>query len=297
MGYILRAIDKSEKIKVSVAITTDVVQEASAIHHTSKTASAALGRLLTAAAIMGSWQKNEKDSLTITVNGNGDAGSVVATCKNDGYVKGFMTNPAADLPVRVSDGKLDVSGIIGQGDMTIIMDVGLKKPYSGTVNLVTGEIAEDLATYFLQSDQIPSAVGLGVLVDTDYSIKAAGGFIIQLMPGAEDEQIDKLEENLSKLNGITSLIEEYNGDGEKILEILMEGFDVKILEKRDVFYRCDCTREKVFDAIVSIGPSEIENILVEDKKAEVTCHFCNAHYHFDENDLQKMLDKAREINS
>ncbi|MGI5949381.1 Hsp33 family molecular chaperone HslO [Peptoniphilus sp.] len=297
MGYILRAIDKSEQIKISVAITTDVVQEASTIHNTSKTASAALGRVLTAAAIMGSWQKNEKDSLTITINGNGPSGRVVATCKNDGFVKGFMTNPSADLPVRESDGKLDVSGIIGQGDMTIVMDVGLKKPYSGTVNLVTGEIAEDLAAYFLQSDQIPSAVGLGVLVDTDYSIKAAGGFIIQLMPGAEDEQIDKLEENLSKLDGITSLIEKCNGDGEKILEILMEGFDVKILEKRDVFYRCDCSREKVIDAIVSIGPEEIENILVEDKKADVTCHFCNAHYHFDEDDLQDMLDKAKEINS
>lgn len=296
MGYILRAIDKSEKIKISVAITTDVVQEAASIHKTSKTASAALGRVLTAAAIIGSWQKNEKDSLTLSINGNGPGGKILATCKNDGYVKGFITNPCADLPVRESDGKLDVSGLVGAGDLTLTMDIGLKKPYTGSVNLVTGEIAEDLATYFLKSDQIPSAVGLGVLVDTDYSIKAAGGFIIQLMPGAENSQIDKLEENLSKIDGITSLIDKYH-DGEEILKILMDGFDVKVLEKRDVSYKCDCTREKVIDAIVSVGPKEIEEILVEDKKADVTCHFCNSHYHFDEKDLEEMLDKAKSLNS
>lgn len=295
MGYIIRAIDKDETIKISVAITTDVVEEAAQIHHTSKTASAALGRVLTAASIIGSWQKNEKDALTLSINGNGPAGKIMATCKNDGYVKGFITNPSADLPVRESDGKLDVAGIVGQGDMTIVMDIGLKKPYTGTVNLVSGEIAEDLATYFLQSDQLPSAVGLGVLVDTDYSIKSAGGFIIQLMPGADESSISKIEENLSKLVGITNLIEEYH-DAEKILEVLMEGFEVKILEKRDIFYKCDCSRDKVKDAILSIGPNEISKILLEDKKADVSCHFCNSHYHFDEEDLREMLEEAKKLN-
>lgn len=295
MGYIIRAIDKDETIKISVAITTDVVEEAAQIHHTSKTASAALGRVLTAASIIGSWQKNEKDALTLSINGNGPAGKIMATCKNDGYVKGFITNPSADLPVRESDGKLDVAGIVGQGDMTIVMDIGLKKPYTGTVNLVSGEIAEDLATYFLQSDQVPSAVGLGVLVDTDYSIKSAGGFIIQLMPGADENSISKIEENLSKLEGITNLIEGYH-DAEKILEVLMEGFEVKILEKRDIFYKCDCSRDKVKDAILSIGPNEISKILLEDKKADVSCHFCNSHYHFDEEDLREMLEEAKKLN-
>lgn len=295
MGYIIRAIDKDETIKISVAITTDVVEEAAQIHHTSKTASAALGRVLTAASIIGSWQKNEKDSLTLSINGNGPAGKIMATCKNDGYVKGFITNPSADLPVRESDGKLDVAGIVGQGDMTIVMDIGLKKPYTGTVNLVSGEIAEDLAIYFLQSDQVPSAVGLGVLVDTDYSIKSAGGFIIQLMPGADESSISKIEENLSKLEGITNLIEGYH-DAEKILEVLMEGFEVKILEKRDIFYKCDCSRDKVKDAILSIGPNEISKILLEDKKADVSCHFCNSHYHFDEEDLREMLEEAKKLN-
>ncbi|MET3617390.1 molecular chaperone Hsp33 [Peptoniphilus olsenii] len=295
MGYIIRAIDKDETIKISVAITTDVVEEAAQIHHTSKTASAALGRVLTAASIIGSWQKNEKDALTLSINGNGPAGKIMATCKNDGYVKGFITNPSADLPVRESDGKLDVAGIVGQGDMTIVMDIGLKKPYTGTVNLVSGEIAEDLATYFLQSDQVPSAVGLGVLVDTDYSIKSAGGFIIQLMPGADESSISKIEENLSKLEGITNLIEGYH-DAEKILEVLMEGFEVKILEKRDIFYKCDCSRDKVKDAILSIGPNEISKILLEDKKADVSCHFCNSHYHFDEEDLREMLEEAKKLN-
>lgn len=295
MGYIIRAIDKDETIKISVAITTDVVEEAAQIHHTSKTASAALGRVLTAASIIGSWQKNEKDALTLSINGNGPAGKIMATCKNDGYVKGFITNPSADLPVRESDGKLDVAGIVGQGDMTIVMDIGIKKPYTGTVNLVSGEIAEDLATYFLQSDQVPSAVGLGVLVDTDYSIKSAGGFIIQLMPGADESSISKIEENLSKLEGITNLIEGYH-DAEKILEVLMEGFEVKILEKRDIFYKCDCSRDKVKDAILSIGPNEISKILLEDKKADVSCHFCNSHYHFDEEDLREMLEEAKKLN-
>lgn len=216
MGYILRAIDETETIKISAAITTDVVEEAAKIHKLSKTTSAALGRVLTAAAIIGSWQKNEKDSITLSINGNGPAGKIVATCKNDGYVKGYVTNPMADLPTRKTDGKIDVAGIVGEGNLTLVMDTGMKKPYTGTVNLTTGEIAEDLAVYFLQSDQVPSAVGLGVLVDVDYSIKAAGGFIIQLMPDATEEQISKLEENLKDLPSVTSILDEYH-DAEKLI--------------------------------------------------------------------------------
>lgn len=295
MGYILRAIDESETIKISAAITTDVVEEAAKIHKLSKTTSAALGRVLTAAAIIGSWQKNEKDSITLSINGNGPAGKIVATCKNDGYVKGYVTNPGADLPTREADGKINVAGIVGEGNLTLVMDTGMKKPYTGTVNLTTGEIAEDLAVYFLQSDQVPSAVGLGVLVDVDYSIKAAGGFIIQLMPDATEEQISKLEENLKGLPSVTSILDEYH-DAEKLIEILMKDIDFKILEKREITYKCNCSREKVEDAIVSVGPREIEEILREDKKAEVSCYFCDKVYNFDESDLERMLKKAEDIN-
>lgn len=295
MGYILRAIDETETIKISAAITSDVVEEAARIHKLSKTTSAALGRVLTAAAIIGSWQKNEKDSITLSIKGNGAAGSIVATCKNDGFVKGYVTNPQADLPIRESDGKIDVAGIVGDGNLTLTIDTGMKKPYTGTVNLTTGEIAEDLAVYFLQSDQVPSAVGLGVLVDVDYSIKAAGGFIIQLMPDATEEQISKLEENLKGLPSVTSILDQYH-DAEKLIEILMKDIDFKILEKRDIAYKCNCTREKVEDAIVSVGPREIEEILREDKKAEVSCYFCDKVYNFEEEDLERMLKKAKDIN-
>ena len=295
MGYILRAIDETETIKISAAITTDVVEEAARIHKLSKATSAALGRVLTAAAIIGSWQKNEKDSITLSIKGNGAAGSIVATCKNDGFVKGYVTNPMADLPIRESDGKIDVAGIVGEGNLTLTIDTGMKKPYTGTVNLTTGEIAEDLAVYFLQSDQVPSAVGLGVLVDVDYSIKAAGGFIIQLMPNASEEQISKLEENLKGLPSVTSILDEYH-DAEKLIEILMKDIDFKILEKRDIAYKCNCSREKVEDAIVSVGPKEIEEILREEKKAEVSCYFCDKVYNFEEEDLERMLKKAKDIN-
>lgn len=295
MGYILRAIDETETIKISAAITTDVVEEARKIHNLSKTTSAALGRVLTATAIIGSWQKNERDSVTLSINGNGPAGPIIATCKNDGFVKGYVSRPGADLPTRESDGKIDVAGVVGQGNLTMTMDVGMKKPYTGTVNLTSGEIAEDLAVYFLQSDQIPSAVGLGVLVDVDYSIKAAGGFIVQLMPDCREEEIAKLEENLKKLKNVTSVIDEYH-DAEKLIEILMEGMNYKVLEKRNIEYKCNCSREKVEDAIVSVGPKEIREILEEDKKAEVNCYFCNSVYNFDEKDLERMLKKAEDIN-
>lgn len=295
MGYILRGIDETETIKISAAITTDVVEEARRIHNLSKTTSAALGRLLTATAIMGSWQKNERDSITVSLDGNGPAGKIVATCKNDGHVKGYVTNPSADLPIRESDGKIDVSGVVGQGNLTLVMDIGMKKPYTGTVGLVSGEIGDDLAAYFLQSDQVPSAVGLGVLVDTDLSIKAAGGFIIQLMPDATEEEIEKLEKNLAKIKSVTHVIDEYHS-AEKLVEILMEGMNYKILEKRDITYKCDCSREKVKDAIVSIGPKEIKEILEEDKKADVECYFCDEKYHFDEEDLHEILKEAKEIN-
>lgn len=295
MGYILRAIDETETIKISAAITTDVVEEATKIHKLSKTTSAALGRVLTAASIIGSWQKNEKDSITLSINGDGPAGRIVATCKNDGFVKGYVTNPTADLPIRESDGKIDVSGIVGKGNLTLVMDTGMKKPYTGTVNLTTGEIAEDLAVYFLQSDQVPSAVGLGVLVDVDYSIKAAGGFIIQLMPDVTEEQISKLEENLKNLPSVTSILDEYH-DAEKLIEILMKDINFRILEKREITYKCNCSREKVEDAIISVGPKEIEEILREDKKAEVSCYFCDKVYNFDESDLERMLKKAKDIN-
>lgn len=295
MGYQIRAIDETKTVRVIVAITTDVVEEARRVHNLSKTAAATLGRTLTMTAIMGTNLKNEKDSLTVSIKGNGDAGTILATAKNDGNVKGYIENPMADRETRQSDGKLDVSGLVGDGFLTVTMDTGLKEPYVGRVPLVSGEIAEDFANYFTSSDQVPSAVGLGVLVDVDYTIKAAGGFLLQLMPGVEEDTIDRIEKNLSKISRVTSLIEE-GKSAEDILNIVMEGFNMQVLERQELSYRCDCSKEKVGDAIVSIGPKEIEDMIIEDGKAHVSCYFCDKEYNFNREELEELLAEAKNIN-
>lgn len=296
MGYLIRAIDEREMIKITAAITTDVVNEAAKIHHTSKTATAALGRTLTATAIMASWLKNDHDSLTVNIKGDGELGRIVCTGKNDGKVKGYVDNPLADAPVRQSDNKLDVAKIVGKGTMTVVMDIGMKEPYTGQVPLVSGEIAQDFANYFYTSDQIPSAVGLGVLVDVDYSVKAAGGFILQLMPGAQEEVIAQIEKNLSTFKNVTDYISQ-GESAQDLIGHLLVGSSFKILEQRDITYRCDCSREKVSDALLSVGPEELKAMLEEDGQAELNCYFCNEKYVFEEKDLQHLLEQAQELNS
>ncbi|MDY2986892.1 MAG: Hsp33 family molecular chaperone HslO [Peptoniphilus sp.] len=288
MDYLVRAIDKDAQVKIFACSSKNMVEKAREIHNTSKTATAALGRTLTAAALMSENLKNEADTLTINIKGDGDIGQIIATAKMNGIVKGYVNNPMADADIRESDGKLDVGKIVGKGTLTVVADQGLKEPYIGKVELISGEIAEDLANYFYRSDQVPSVVSLGVLVDVDYSVKAAGGFILQLMPGANDECISKIEENIYKLKSITSMLDR-GMTPEQIVEAVMSGFEIKILDEKEIGFNCDCSLEKVEDSLISLGKDELEAIIEEDGKAEVMCHFCNSKYNFSKEKLTSIL--------
>ncbi|MGO1581337.1 MAG: Hsp33 family molecular chaperone HslO [Peptoniphilaceae bacterium] len=295
MDYIVRAVDKDGFVKITGALTTDIVENARKTHGLSKTASAALGRTLTAGVMMTDSLKNEQDSITINIKGDGDLGRIVVTGKNNGKIKGYVNNPLADAEIREVDNKLDVAKIVGKGTLTIVTDLGLKEPYTGQVPLISGEIAEDIANYFYTSDQVPSVVSLGVLVDLDYTIKSAGGFILQLMPGADENIISKIEENLKSLKSITNLLEE-GKTIENIIEIVLNGFEVKYLNKREISYECDCSRDKVTESLISLGRKELENIIEEDGEAEVKCYFCNKDYNFNKDELKNILKKIEENN-
>ncbi len=286
--YLIRAVTDDGFIRAFGCVSTALVQKAHEYHNTSPVASAALGRLLTASALMGSMLKGEKDLITLQLNGNGPLGRVLAVSGPDSMVKGYVDNPSADLPLN-SKGKLDVGAAVGMdGFFTVIQDMGLKEPYIGKIPLVSGEVGDDLAKYYAVSEQIPSVVALGVLVDKDLSIKSAGGFIIQVMPDATDETIDKLEANISGITSITEMLE--NGLSiEDILDKALSGFDFHITDKTDIGYRCNCSRERVRKVLSSIGKDEIEAIIREDGKAELDCHFCNEKYHFDRDELNKIL--------
>lgn len=288
--YLIRAIDKSGSIRLFAATTTNLVEEARRIHETSATVTAALGRTLTIGAMMGKMMKNDQDILTLKINGNGPVGGMIAVANNKGEVKGVANNPKADLPARESDGKLDVRGIVGDnGTITVIMDLGLKEPYVGQTSLVTGEIAEDIANYYMVSEQTPSVVSLGVLVDKDISCRAAGGFMIQVLPDTEEEDIVKIEKAIENLEPVSTMID--NGmSPEDIMNRVLGDFEMEILEKSPLEYYCNCNREKIESVIVSLGNKEIENIIEEDKQAEVVCHFCNTKYQFDEEELEGLLD-------
>ncbi len=285
--YILRAIAADGGIRAFFANTKEMVQEAFEIHKTSPVVSAALGRTLTAAAIMGSMLKSESDIITISIRGDGPIGGITVTADSKARVKGYVFNSMVDIPLK-ANGKLDVSTALGEGNMNIIKDIGLKDPYVGQIPLVSGEIAEDLTYYYAKSEQVPSSIALGVLVDVDYSIKQSGGFFIQLMPDA-DIDIEMLEKNIAKLPPITTLLEE-GKTGEEILEMVLSGYDVKILEKIETAYYCNCSRERVEKALISIGLLDLNQILKEDKKANLHCHFCNKEYLFDENDLSTIIE-------
>lgn len=286
--YLVRGMDKLGRIRVFVAITTNMVEEARRIHNTSPTATAALGRSLTASTLMGTMMKNEEDTLTFKVQGNGPGGNILVVAKNDGSVKGEIMHPEADLPAR-EDGKLDVGGLVGkEGTMTIIMDLGFKEPYVGMSKLVSGEIAEDLAHYYAYSEQQPSVVSLGVLVDRDRSVRSAGGYIIQLLPGCTEEEIVLIENSLKLIKPVSKLIDE-GLSPEDIMHKLLKDFDMEILEKKEIKYKCDCSKEKLARILKSIGKDEIEAMISEDQGAEVVCHFCNTKHKFDEDDLKKIV--------
>lgn len=287
--YIIRGIDKKGNIRLFVATSTQMVEKARKIHGTSPTATAALGRALTASAILGITMKGEKDILTFKIKGDGPIGSIIAVSNNEGEVKGYVDNPHVDLPSR-PDGKLDVGGIVGKnGQLAIIKDLGLKEPYVGYSNLVSGEIAEDLVHYFYLSEQQPSAINLGVLVDKDISVKAAGGYILQLLPDVEEEDIDKIEEILKKAKPISTLIDE-GLTPEEVMETLFGEFGMEILEKKYIDFKCNCSSEKIEKVLISLGKEELNNIIEEDEKAEIVCHFCNKKYKFSKEDLLRLID-------
>lgn len=285
--YIVRASAADGQIRAFAATTKDLVEQARQIHDTSPTATAALGRLLTAGSIMGSMQKGEKDIITLQIRGDGPIGGLTVTADSRGYVKGYVYNPAVMLPAN-SKGKLDVGGAIGAGILSVVKDLGLKEPYVGQINLVSGEIAEDLTYYFASSEQVPSAVALGVLMNRDNTVKRAGGLIVQLMPFAQDDIIDRLEQKINNMSSITSLLDQ-EMTPEMILEDVLGEFGLEILDKQPVAYECNCSKERVESAIISIGRRDIEEMIEDNKPIEVNCHFCNRHYIFTVDELKDML--------
>lgn len=286
---LLRAITKDAGILMSAAVTTGLAEQARIIHRTLPLATAALGRTLTAAAIMGD-QLKSGGSVTIQVRGNGPLGAVTAIGESDGFVRGYLQNPACDLPLR-ADGKLDVGGGIGQGYLMVIKDIGVKEPVTGTVALVNGEIAEDLTRYFAESEQLPSACALGVLVNTDQSVKQAGGYLVQLMPGVTDSQISRLEENITRAGAMTGLLDRGLTLPE-IVRTVLDGFDIELFEERTIGYRCGCSRQKVTRALISLGRTELQKIIDEEERTELTCQFCDKVYHFDREELKVLLASA-----
>lgn len=290
MDYILRATAGEGSVRVFIANTKETVQQAFLHHKTSPVMSAALGRALTAVSIMGSMLKSDDDLVTIKIKGDGPGKGLIVTGDSKARVKGYPFNPMVDIPLK-PNGKLDVQNTLGEGSLTVIKDMGLKEPYVGQIPLVSGEIAEDLTYYFAKSEQTPSAVSLGVLVDRDYSIKQAGGFIIQVMPNADENIINSLETKLATIKPFTTLLEEGNTI-EDILNILLGDFGVNILDKIPVKFYCNCSKERVEKALISIGKDELETIIKEDKKATLHCHFCNKDYEFNENDLKTLLNEC-----
>ena len=292
MDKLIRGNSTDGSIRVFTAITTDVVSEAHRIHQTSATVSAALGRLLTAGAILGSQLKSEQDSLTLQINGDGPVGMMTVVSNARSEVRGYVSNPIADLPPN-SKGKLDVSGIIGQGFLSVIRDLDLKEPYIGRTPLISGEIAEDLTYYYAKSEQIPTAIALGVLVDTDLSVKAAGGYMIQLMPEATDETADRLTEIVENLPPVTDMIMN-NMSAEDIAFAVTDGFDMVLeLNAPSPEYKCNCSRDRMERALISLGKKELSDIIEEQGNAEMTCRFCDNVYEFSKDELITLMEKAK----
>ena len=289
--YIIRATAANDQIRAFAAVTTEMVETAREHHNTSPVATAALGRLLTAGAMMGSMMKGEKDVLTLQIKAGGPLQGITVTADSKGNVKGYVGNPDVCIPAN-SKGKLDVAGAVGPGFLTVIKDMGLKEPYSGQVMLQTCEIAEDLTYYFATSEQVPSAVGLGVLMNKNNTVRQAGGFIVQLMPFAEEEVISRLEQNVQKINSVTNLLEEGHTP-ESLLEKVLEGFDVQINEKMDTRFHCNCSKERVEKALISIGRKELNEMIQEGKPIEMNCHFCNTNYNFTVEELKEILRRCK----
>lgn len=285
--YIIRATAAGETVRAFAIKSTELAAEAREIHHTYPVVTAALGRLLSAGAMMGSMMKGDKDKLTLQVKGDGPIGQMTVTVDSHGNVKGFPAEPAVDIPLKRA-GKLDVGGAVGRGMLTVSMDLGLKEPYNGQVELQTGEIGDDLAYYFTVSEQTPSAVGLGVMVDTDSSVKHAGGFIIQIMPDAEEETIAALEAKLSSAEPVTAMMER-GMEPEDILGHYLGDLGLKITEKLPVRFFCGCSKEHVAGALSTISTNDLQEIINDGEEIEVKCYFCNSAYKFNIQELSEIM--------
>lgn len=285
--YIVRATAAGHQLRAFAITSRGITEEARRIHNTSPVATAALGRLLTAGSMMGSMMKGEKDVLTLQIECGGPIGGMVVTAGPDGCVKGYVNNPDVVLPPN-KDGKFDVSGALGPGFLNVIRDTGLKEPYNGQVHLVSGEIAGDLTYYYATSEQVPSTVGLGVLMDKDNTVRQAGGFIIQVMPDADEEVIDRLEESINNIKSVTELLE--NGMGpEDILRYIIKKDSVEILGKIPVKYYCNCSKDRFYRAIASLGQSDLQEIVKEGSPVETSCQFCGSHYVFGTEELKELI--------
>lgn len=289
--YIVRASAADAQIRAFACTAREVAETARRVHNTSPVVTAALGRLLSAGAMMGVMLKGEQDILTLQISGDGPAGGLTVTADSHGNVKGYANVPDVILPANAV-GKLDVAGAIGKGSLRVIKDMGLKEPYVGQTLLQTGEIAEDLTYYFAASEQVPSSVGLGVLMERDNTVKQAGGFIVQLMPFAEEGVIDRLEENLRKITSVTALLEAGNTP-EQILGQLLTGLNMEITDTIPTAFVCSCSKARVEKALISIGKEELKDMIEEGKEIEVNCHFCNRNYCFSVEELKQLYEKAR----
>lgn len=289
--YILRAIDETKSTRIFIARTTNMVQEIRDIHGSSATGSAAMGRLATMASLMGINLKSDTDTITLKTDGNGIGGRLIAVSDARGHVRVNATNPKADIGPN-EKGKLDVASFVGrEGQIGIIRDFGLKEPYTGVSEIVSGEIAEDFANYFFNSEQTPSVVSLGVLVDTDLSIKAAGGIFVQLLPGAEESCIEKLEKIIQTLPAVSTMISE-GLSPEDILEQQFGILNPEVISTQEVHYECNCNLDRVERALISIGKKDLQELKEEDKGVQIVCDFCKKEYNFDEEDLQELIDKS-----
>ena len=287
----LRGISENGGIVFYGVDSTEIVRDMERLHKTSAVTTAALGRLLAAGSMMGSDLKGEGASVTLRIKGDGPLGTLLVVADNQGNVRGSVQNPQADLPIR-ADGKLDVGGAVGHsGTLTVIKDLNMKEPYVGSVELLGGEIAEDLASYFVESEQIPTACGLGVLVDRDRSVLRAGGYLIQLLPGAPEGVIDRLEQGIMAAGAVTGLLKE-NDDPESLLRRVMSGFELEILEKTPVEYRCYCSRERMAAALVSLGRKQLTELAEDPKGIELTCQFCDSRQHFTPEEIRQLLERA-----
>lgn len=289
--YIVRATAANSQIRAFAATTRDLTEHARAAHNTSPVATAALGRLLTAGSMMGVMMKGEKDLLTLQVKAGGPLEGITVTADSKGNVKGYVGNPNVILHAN-DKGKLDVAGAVGVGFMNVIKDMGLKEPYVGQTVLQTSEIAEDLTYYFATSEQVPSSVGLGVLMEKDNTVKQAGGFIIQLMPFTEESVISQLEENLKDVTSVTTMLDEGHTP-ESLLKTLLKGFDIEINETIPTQFYCNCDKDRVEKALISVGRKELQEMIDEGKEIEMNCHFCNRNYTFSVEELKNILKRCK----